>query len=42
MNIELLNVRIFITKNEVTVDAIGNHKASWVPYYSCTTAAMQR
>ena len=35
MNIELLNVRIFITKNEVTVDAIGNHKASWVPYYSC-------
>ena len=34
MNIELLNVRIFITKNEVTVDAIGNHKASWVPYYS--------
>ena len=35
MNIELLNVRIFITKNEVTVDAIGNHKASRVPYYSC-------
>lgn len=35
MNIELLNVRIFISKNEVTVDAIGNHKASWVPYYSC-------
>lgn len=35
MNIELLNVRIFITKNEVTVDAIGNHKTSWVPYYSC-------
>ena len=37
MNIELLNVRIFITKNEVTVDAIGNHKANWVPYYSCYT-----
>ena len=35
MNIELLNVRIFITKNEVSVDAIGNHKTSWVPYYSC-------
>lgn len=35
MNIELLNVRIFITKNEVNVDAIGNHKASCVPYYSC-------
>ena len=31
MNIELLNVRIFITKNEVTVDAVGNHKSSWVP-----------
>lgn len=26
MNIELLNVRISITKNEVTVDAIGKHK----------------
>lgn len=35
MNIELLNVRIFITKNEVTVDAIGNHKNDWVPYYTC-------
>ena len=35
MNIELLNVRIFITKNEVSVDAIGNHKTSWAPYYSC-------
>ena len=35
MNIELLNVRIFITKNEVTVDNIGNHKTRWVPYYSC-------
>ena len=35
MNIELLNVRIFITKNEVTVDAIGNHKNRWTDYYSC-------
>lgn len=35
MNIELLNVRIFITKNEITVDDIGNHKTRWVPYYSC-------
>lgn len=35
MNIELLNVRISITKNEVTVDAIGNHKNAWFPYYAC-------
>ena len=35
MNIELLNICIFITKNEVTVDAIGNHKTNQVPYYSC-------
>lgn len=26
MKIELLNVRIFISKNDVVVDAIGNHK----------------
>ena len=35
MNIELLNIRIFITKSEVTVDAIGNHKNNWIPYYTC-------
>lgn len=35
MKIELLNVRIFITKNDVIVDAIGNHKNSWSDYYTC-------
>ncbi len=35
MKIELLNVRIFITKNEVVVDSIGNHKNDWTEYYSC-------
>ena len=35
MNIELLNVRIFISKNEVVTDAIGNHKNVWKEYYTC-------
>lgn len=35
MNIELLNIRIFITKNEVVTDAIGNHKNVWKEYYTC-------
>lgn len=35
MNIELLNVRINIMKNETLVDAIGNHKNTWNEYYSC-------
>ena len=35
MKIELLNVRIFISQNEVTVDKIGNHKNIWKPYYTC-------
>ena len=35
MNIELLNVRIFISKNEVVTDAIGNHKNLWTEYYTC-------
>ena len=35
MKIELLNVRIHISKNAVTVDAIGNHKNEWQPYYTC-------
>lgn len=35
MKIDLLNVRISITKNDVIVDAIGNHKNSWSDYYSC-------
>lgn len=35
MNIGLLNTFIFITKSVVIVDAIGNHKNAWVPYYNC-------
>lgn len=35
MNIELMNVRIFISKNDVVVDAIGNHKNVWSEYYTC-------
>lgn len=35
MNIGLLNTPISITKNEVAVDAIGNHRNAWVPYYHC-------
>ena len=35
MNIELLNVRIFIQKNEVISDAIGNRKNAWKDYYTC-------
>ena len=35
MNIELLNVRIFITQTEVVTDAIGNHKNVWKEYYTC-------
>ena len=34
MNIGLLNTFIFITKSVVIVDAIGNHKNAWVPYYN--------
>lgn len=35
MKIELLNVRIYLSKNTVTVDSIGNHKNEWEPYYTC-------
>lgn len=35
MDIALLNVSITIQKNEVIVDAIGNHKNEWTDYYSC-------
>ena len=35
MNIALLNTRITIQKNEVTVDAIGNHKNTWTHWYHC-------
>lgn len=35
MKIDLLNVRIFISRSEVVTDEIGNHKNGWKPYYSC-------
>ena len=35
MEIALLNVRITVQKNTVTVDKIGNHKNEWTDYYSC-------
>lgn len=35
MKIELLNVRIFISKNTVVADAIGNHRNEWQPFYTC-------
>ena len=39
MKIGLLNVRITIEKNEVVTDKYGNHKNTWVPYYSCYATA---
>ena len=35
MDIALLNVKILIQKNTVTVDKVGNHKNKWTDYYSC-------
>lgn len=35
MDAALLNVKIVFQKNEVVVDAIGNHKNEWADYYSC-------
>jgi len=35
MNIGLLNARITVQKNEVSVDSIGNHKNVWTDWYSC-------
>ena len=35
MEIALLNERITIQKNSVTVDGIGNHILSWEDYFSC-------
>lgn len=35
MNIELLNVRVFIYKNAVVTDAVGNHTNGWEDYYTC-------
>lgn len=35
MKIELMDVRIFISKNEVVTDDIGNHRNVWKEYYTC-------
>lgn len=35
MDVALLNVKIVFQKNEVVVDAIGNHKNQWADYYAC-------
>ena len=36
MNIGLLNEKVTFQKNELVVDAIGNHKNAWVDFYSCS------
>ena len=35
MEISRLNERITVEKNAVVTDAIGNHKNTWAPYFSC-------
>ena len=35
MDVALLNRKIIVQKNSVTVDAIGNHLNEWVDFYSC-------
>ncbi len=35
MNIAVLNVRIFITKQTAVTDTIGNHRNVWEEYYTC-------
>ena len=35
MDISLLNQKIMVQKNSVTVDEIGNHKNAWTDYYTC-------
>lgn len=35
MEISRLNERITVEKNTVVTDAIGNHKNTWAPYFSC-------
>ena len=39
MKVDLLNVRIFITRNSVIKDAIGNHRNQWTEYYTCYATA---
>lgn len=35
MNVALLNVRITIQKEAVSVDSVGNHKNTWTDYFCC-------
>lgn len=35
MDIALMNVKISVQKNTVVTDEIGNHKNTWLDYYSC-------
>ena len=35
MDVALLNQKILVQKNEVTVDAIGNNLNQWVDFYYC-------
>ena len=35
MDIALLNVKVAIQKNTVTVDVVGNHKNEWADVYVC-------
>ena len=42
MNIELLNVLIYIQKNEVISDAIGNRKNAWNDYYTAMPPLVQK
>lgn len=35
MDIALLNRKITVQKNTVTVDEIGNHLTTWEDFYSC-------
>ena len=35
MNIGLLNEKVTFQKNELVVDAIGNHKNVWEDFYTC-------
>lgn len=35
MDISLLNQKIMVQKNTITVDEIGNHLNTWEDFYSC-------
>ena len=35
MDISLLNQKIMVQKNSITVDEIGNHLNTWEDFYSC-------